>query len=135
VALWPAYTAPRWNEHDGSENETENAYRETAIRACRAAGLDCLRIVAGEPFADFGLSMHMLKISDPERGGHRHPGSWYFRATEAGVRRWIWDVRDTRDVAGWARLAGDYGRGELQWIVRAGQDTQALAAWECIVEA
>jgi len=132
---WPAYLAPAWNAHRGDQNETENEYRETAIRACRAQGLDCLRIVAGEPFRDFGLSMHMLKISDPERNGHRHPGSWYLRATAAGVKRWVWDVRGTRDVAGWARLAGDYGTDELQWVLRPGQDATGLDRWGVVREA
>lgn len=83
-AKWYAYVAAEWCQHG---NAGENAYREGAIKGCRAAGFDCLQFTMHSvPNAE--LSMHLFHYQSPVDGHFMGRENWHNRAVAAGISRW-----------------------------------------------
>jgi hypothetical protein len=110
--LWPAYDAPDYTRHG---YEGENAYREAAHKAARAAGLDCIRIKL-DTVPNLELSMHLFHYQHPTRKGYHLADSWYFKARKAGITRWQVDIRRCNDKTAARDRFKDYPSNTVQWI-------------------
>ena len=113
VTMWPAYSAPDFFRHGEAD---ENSYRENAISSARAAGLNCIKVVSPTPPND-EVAMHLLHFKSPVDGHFLHP-SWYDKAKEAGVTRWIIDIGSGSEIERWRFLTKDYPANTIQWVVR-----------------
>ena len=112
VAMWPAYSAPGFFRHGEAD---ENSYRENAIAEAQAAGLNCIKVVCPTPPND-EVAMHLLHFKSPVDGHILHP-SWYDKAAEAGVTRWIIDIGSGSEFERWRFLTKDYPANTIQWVV------------------
>jgi hypothetical protein len=96
AAAWPSCRADDFFQHG---NPNENNYRQQAINAARAAGLDCIRCQVDYGMGD-ELAMHLLALEHPNQPGYYlEQDSWFFQAERQGITRWIYDL-GTPDMAG-----------------------------------
>ncbi len=127
AAAWPAQRADAFFQHG---NPTENNYRQAAISAARAAGLDCIRCKVDYGMGD-ELAMHLLALEHPNQPGYYlKADSWFFQAERQGVTRWIYDLGtpEMRGAERWLWLTkSSFYDARLQWMVTAATPADVLA--------
>lgn len=127
AVAWPAQRADDFFQHG---NPNENNYRQQAINAARAAGLDCIRCRVDYGMGD-ELAMHLLALEHPNQPGYYlEQDSWFFQAERQGITRWIYDL-GTPDMAGaerwlWLTKSPRYNN-RLQLLCTAATPADVLA--------
>lgn len=92
--VWPNYDCGAKFYHG---SETEDVDRNRWVSECIAAGKDCLKVTLDRTFN--GEIWIRLWDWPSNVDGHFVDDSWFRRATYAGIKRWVIDVRI--DDAAW----------------------------------
>lgn len=115
--VWKSHRADTFFQHG---NPNENTYRQNAISAALAAGLDCIRCNVSYGMDD-ELAMHLLALEHPnERGYYLIEDSWFFKAERQGVKRWVYDMGTATSSGAdrWLYLTkSPYYKERLQYVV------------------
>lgn len=110
--IWPAAEVLDGFTHG---YETENEMRDNGVRAAIAAGFDTIAV---EWRTDWNpeVSIHLLNYESNVDKGKFLPSSWFFRARDAGIKRWVVIVKTT-DMELFADRFKAYAPSTLQCVV------------------
>lgn len=86
--LWKAYPCPDGFKH-GYANENE--YRDNAMTIAVSKGFDCLAVTM-HSIPNPELSIHLLCYESNVDAGKFLDSSWFFRARNAGISKWVIDI-------------------------------------------